>query len=298
MPDPNTPVAPIAQPAVAVESAPVLATPVVETPAAPLSEREKIYEKYYQTQEALPLQATSTPAPAATPAPQPTTLEQPVATPAPQATDPAIAALVAEVQALRAQVQAQAPPPVAAPAALSPAEQKDWLALMAEGKKEEGEKLFAQKIEREISERIQNQAMERMEANRTMYEFTTKIRNENPDLVQMEDYIAYAAKNKLDAAVQAGRIKTPADYATVYKESVTAEVEKARNLANALRGVGKNEALTRSREVVSTQTLQPNAINQNRETPVTPSEPAQETVEDYFTQRRQRSLAGRGLSVA
>lgn len=269
------------------------AAPVAETP---LSEREQIYARYYANETPAPpavAETVQTPAPVAAESVVPPS-QSPTSVPS---TDP-MAAVLEELKALRAQVNQQAQPaPIPAPSVLAPGEQKDWLALMAEGKKAEGEALFAKKVEEQISERIQQQAMERMEANRTIYEFSTKIRNDNPDLASMEPYIGTIVQAQMNAAVAAGKIKSPADYATVYKESVTAEVEKARNLVNTFRGVGKNEALTRSKEVVSTQTLQPQAINQNRETPSTQEAP-QETTDDYFAQRRQRSLAGRGLTVA
>lgn len=274
-------------------SAPVVeATPApVAVPAAPerpISEREVIYNKFYEanpetnvTPPAAPVAApvVETPAPVAEVVP---------ATPV-QAVDPAYAALLKEIQDLRAQVT---PKPVAPPA---PGVEADWLQLMAEGKKEEGERALAKKLEAEMSQRIQSQAVAQMQAERQMYEFNTEIRQKNADLLSMEDYIAYGAQSRINAAVQAGKIQTPADYVTVYKEAVNAEVEKARKLAQSLRGAGKNEAMVRQAEVVSAQTLQPNPITSNREAaPSTPIEQV-DSVENYFAERNARAAAGKGL---
>lgn len=263
-------------------------TPAPVTPAErPQSEREVIYNKFYE----------ANPETAVTPqvaAPVVETPQAPVApvveTPAPvvNTQDEINRVLLEEIKGLKAQLT---PKPIA-PAA--PGEEADWLQLMAEGKKAEGEKALAKKIEAEMSQRIQSQAVAQMQAERQMYEFNTEIRQKNPDLLSMEDYISYGAQNRINAAAQAGKIQTPADYVTVYKEAVNAEVEKARKLAQSLRGAGKNEAIVRQSEVVSAQTLQPNPVTTVRETSNQPAEQV-DSVEDYFAKRNAQSAAGRGM---
>lgn len=265
-------------------------TPTAETVVAPVaerapSEREQIYNKFYEAnpETQVPVVAPVVPvqvAPVETPAP---------VIPAPNAQDQAIATLLQEVQSLKAQM-APKPPSIPAVTASDP----DWLQLMAEGKKEEGERALAKKLEAEMSNRIQSQAVAQMQAERQMYEFNTEIRQKNADILNMEDYIAYGAQSRIQAAVQAGKVQTPADYVTVYKEAVNAEVEKARKLTQSIRGAGKNEAIVRQSEVVSAQTLQPNAVNSNRET--TPQAAEQvDSVESYFAERAARTASGRGL---
>lgn len=265
-------------------------TPAPVTPERPVSEREQIYNKFYEAnpETAITPQVVApvveTPQTPATPV-----VEVPVSNaPVVNSQDEINRVLLEEIKGLKAQL---APKPITPTA---PGEEADWLQLMAEGKKAEGEKALAKKIEAEMSQRIQSQAVAQMQAERQMYEFNTEIRQKNPDLLSMEDYISYGAQNRINAAAQAGKIQTPADYVTVYKEAVNAEVEKARKLAQSLRGAGKNEAIVRQSEVVSAQTLQPNPVTNVRETSNQPAEQV-DSVEDYFAKRNAQSAAGRGM---
>jgi hypothetical protein len=131
---------------------------------------------------------------------------------------------------------------------------------------------------------------------RELDSFANKVRAENADILPMEPYIAAAANNRIQAAQAAGTIKSPADYVTVYKQAITAEIENARKLAQTLRGAGKQEAVTRQQQVMSSPTIRPNAVNLEREAPKTDAEPAVETPQDYLAKRQAMHAKNSGLN--
>jgi hypothetical protein len=139
-----------------------------------------------------------------------------------------------------------------------------------------------------------------MQAEREVNDFTSKIKAENPDLMAFESYITLGAQNRIAAAQAANAVKNPADYVTVYKAAVKAEIENARKLTQSLRGAGAQQAQTRQAEVLAAPVLQPNAVTQNREQ-AAPREPAEKTPEqitqDYFAERKQRQVRLAGMAV-
>ncbi len=259
-------------------------TPTTAVDASPLTERERIYQKLYG-------------APAE---PQPTVVETP-APAAPAVAEPVVAqptdmqAMLTELRALREQVAANTPKP--APVAATPAEES-WLKLLADGKVPEGEVALARRLEAEISDRIQARTIERMATERQILSINEAARAANAEILNptMERYISYGVQSRLQSAVAEGKIQTPADYVTVYKSAVDAEIEIARQQALTFRGAGKQDAATRQREVVSANPLQPNSITQNREP--APAQAAPETASDYFAKRKLAEARGRGLVVA
>ena len=215
----------------------------------------------------------------------------PADAPAVPDTNAVLQSLVAELSALKAQL-APKPEPVAA--ATTP--QEDWLALLANGKKTEGEKALAAILGPQIQEAAVQQALQQIIMERELDSFANKVRAENADILPMEPYIAAAANNRIQAAQAAGTIKSPADYVTVYKQAITAEIENARKLAQTLRGAGKQEAVTRQQQVMSSPTIRPNAVNLEREAPKTDAEPAVETPQDYLAKRQAMHAKNSGLN--
>jgi hypothetical protein len=250
----------------------------------PLSQREQIYQNFYQSNPEAGVQQ-------ADPVVEPVAQVEPVV---PQVQTPSeLDNLKAELAALKAQIT---PPPAPAPV-VQAKEQEDWLKLLSEGKKEEAEQaLFQTKAGQELASRIQQEAVDRMVAERQMYEFNSQVRQANPEVLQFEEYITYGAQARIASALQAGKIRNPGDYVTVYKEAVNAEIEKARNITQSIRGAGKTEAQVRQQQVISSQTLQPNPVNQVREQQQQ-SQPPEPTLQDYFAERQKRSMAAHGLAV-
>lgn len=269
----------------ALAAAPVQTDPNAAPPQVPANaaQREALQTKYdalYGTPaEQKP---TAQPAPAAPATP---------AAPAVPDYSGAIEALKAELATLRA---AQPKPVEAA----KPTE-ADWLALLAAGDKEGGEKAMADRIRALIGADIQanavNQATERINAERQINDFVSEVRSKNADILVMEQAITLGAQARIASAAQAGKINTPSDYVAVYKDAVNAEIENARNLILSIRGQGKLEGATRVSEVIASSTLQPNAVTQSRENAQAPQAEAFDDTQTYLAKRAALKAQQQGM---
>lgn len=280
MPEPTSPSAVIeTQPA-----APVTEPQTPTTKPADADQRAAIQAKYEEKYGVTP------PAPAA----------QPVVAPAPVTPTPNqdVADMRAQIAELKAAIAAQAKPaePVA-PAV--PATEADWLALLASGNKTEGEKAMAQRVKELIGAELNSQAVaqatERINAERQINDFVTEVRTVNADLLPMERFITLGAQQRLQAAANAGRINSPSDYVTVYKEAVLAEIEATRTLSQSIRGAGKLEGTTRTAEVLASSMLQPNQVTQAREQAQAPAGEAIESTSDYMQRRQALKAQQQGM---
>lgn len=270
---------------------PVPAAPVA-TP--PISERERIYAEHFNV--APPAAPPAVPEPVAVPVAAETVVP---AEPPPLTTDQILASLVSEFSDLKKRfVQPPAAPAVPVPNA-SPQETADWLTLLSQGKRKEAEEAMGLMIAKQNSaneQALQGRVLAQVAAERDMQDFTQTIRSANADIVEMEGYIAPRVQNRLNEAMQAGRVQSPADYAQVYKELLTDEIKQARNFILRTRGAGAAQATTRQSEVVAAPALTPQQVNTQREQP-TQSEPEVETPQAYLQRRQARSLAFKGLAT-
>lgn len=251
--------------------------------------RTAIINKYEQTYFGDPAATTETVAadPVVVEPPAPT-----VTPVVPAGPDLAVAmqALLDKVTSLESKIAQPQTPTVIAQA------ESDWLQLLSEGKKVDGEKALAKALGPGIQQQAVQQALAIMQSERAINEFVSEIRTKNPDLTPMEPYIALAADARIRAAQAAGKVNSPADYVNVYKEAVSAEIEAARNLTRTFQGVGKTQATTRIAEVAASPTLKPNAVNLQREAPAQAQPEAAETPESYLAKRQANHarLAGMG----
>lgn len=202
-------------------------------------------------------------------------------------TNQVLQSVVAELAALKAQLTP--PPKVEAPKT-----QEDWLKLLADGKKSEGEKALAALLGPEIEKAAVAKALQQITVEREIDTFASKVRSDNADIIQMEPYVAQAAFNRIQQVMQNN---PTADYVTVYKQAVTAEIENARKLVQTFRGAGKQEAVTRQTQVLSTPTIKPNAVNLERDAPKADGEPEVETPQSYMAKRQAMHAKNSGLSV-
>lgn len=261
-------------------------TPGAEPSGAPVisADRDALIKKY----EA----AYANPAePAAESAVEPAAVSepvQPVGDPVPD-TNSVLQAIVAELAALKGQLT---PPKPTDPVA--PVTQEDWLKLLADGKKSEGEKALAALLGPQIQAAAVQQALQQITIEREIDTFANKVRADNADIIQMEPYVAQAAHGRIQAILRAN---PTADYVTVYKQAVSAEIENARKLVQQFRGAGKQEAVTRNTQVLGSPTIKPNAVNMEREAPAPPAEPTGETPQEYMAKRAAMHAKNSGLSV-
>lgn len=257
------------------------AAPVVAT------DRADIYKKYEQTYFDTPEAVVDPTIAVAEP------VVDPVVVTTASASQPdlsiAIQALMAEVTSLKAQMT---PKPVEAVAT-----EADWLQLLSEGKKSDGEKALAKALGPGIQQQAVQQALAIMQSERAINDFVSEIRTNNPDLNSMESYIALAADARIKAAQAAGKVNSPADYVNVYKEAVTAEITNARNITRTFQGIGKTQATTRIAELAASPTIKPNAVNLQRETPVTAQVDTPETTSDYLARRQAQHAKLAGMAT-
>lgn len=172
----------------------------------------------------------------------------------------------------------------------------DWLAMLAKGDKDKGEQALADKIDKLVGGRRVNEAMQLFRMNQEIDSYTNSIRAQNPELASMESYITNSVQAKLNAAQTSGKVKSPADYVTVYKDILTKEVSDARNLILTFRGEGAQNATTRTQQVTGQAPLRPNTIGQQGQQNQSQGEAPAETASDYLTKRqdlmqRQKNMA-------
>lgn len=220
--------------------------------------------------------------------PEPVAVATEPAQPAVADTNTVLQSLVAELAALKTQL-APKPEPIK-PESVT---QQDWLELLAAGKKSEGEKALVALLGPQIQEAAVQQALRQITVEREIDSFANRVRVDNADIIQMEPYIAQAAFAKIQAAM---RQDPTADYVTVYKQAVSAEIENARKLVQTFRGAGKQEAVTRQQQVLGSPTIRPNAVNMEREAPKADGEPHVESPQEYMAKRAAMHAKNSGLT--
>ena len=284
--------------------------PIHGNPAAEEA-RRALYEKHYgttapQTTEVAPT-PTPTPAPAVT---APATSEPTVTTPAapaqvtlPQEFLEAFTAMKAELAAIKGAV-APPPPP---PPPVDPNAEPTWISLLREGKVKEAEDALVEsvakrqrediaKTQQETVDQAVTRAREIARAEADVESFVKELRVANPDLSIMESFVTNDAQARLARVQASGSIKTTDDAVREYKKAVLDATESARKIAQQLRGVGKTEAMVRTKEVLSASTPTPQQIVQRQDTSAAPTgeQPAGDPVEEarkYLEARQQRETS-------
>lgn len=199
--------------------------------------------------------------------------------------------LQAEIDALKAQLAAQ--PTAVSTASATTAE--DWLDALAKGDKAKGEQALADKIDALVGGRRVNEALALFQMHQQVDAFTNTVRAQNPELTAMESFITASVQAKLNAAQAAGKVKTPADYVTVYKDILSKEVEDARKLILTFRGEGAQNATTRTQQVTAATPLRPNVISQQQSSQGQPQTEQVETASDYLAKRQESMLRQRNM---
>lgn len=267
-----------------VEGEPPQAQPA-KTPTPPPETAQQIYERNYgqQQQQATPPQA---------PPPPPQVVRAEI----PEELTETIRSLAQEVQTIKSKV---APPP-------APADPEEWVekiragdfkaarqSLLNEFKKE-----FASDIQTKSSE-AEQRALQAMQTQMRIDEYVREVRSANPDIAPYERYLKPQVEAAVAADVQSGRIKTVDQYVSAYRKAVDTEVETLRNLRLQERAGGKQEAMTRTKQVLSSTPLAPNQTS-NRTTEAEQGEIADVSSEaarmDYITRRNQALNRSRGLA--
>ena len=278
------------------EPAPVSATPnepvVVSTAAEPTAQtvnREDVYKRYYEQ---------NNPSATETVVAAPVT-ETVVSTSTTAAAEPPIDQRLSELEQritlnVERLLKAASPVPVATTTSTEAAP-TNWLDYIRQGKFDEGEKVLAQSVAKQIEASLTTRTLEAVRVENELTSFLTDLRTKNQDLVDLEDLIGLNAKRTLDTAMTEGKVKTPEDYITQYKAAVTTAVDEARKIVQKFRAAGHTEALTTKTQVLSATTIPPNNVDANR-APTTPAGPEIETGESYLQKRIAAQMARKGFA--
>lgn len=269
------------------------------SPPTPLDERAAVYQRYNELYGS-PTATPAAPKPAE-PAPTPT---EPAPTPAPVVPAPVIppasdpAALAARMERLiEERVQAaiasfQPQPTSTAPPA--PVEPEDWVALLASGQRDRAEAILGEKLTAPAVERAITQALELSRVEREIETYLTEFRGSNTHLLPLEDLIATKVQRSLAADQASGLVKSPADFVGRYKAAVTKAANEARTIYQQIRAAAKEEANVVKREVISSSTLPPTAIETSRGV-TAPETPKLDSFESYLAARQADTQRKRGF---
>lgn len=210
--------------------------------------------------------------------------------------------LLQTLQSMQAQIEALQPKPKEPTAEERAAQKAAWVAKFREGDFSTGQELLTAEIRNSLQpelERVRQSAyQDAMQASQMQLEmdrYLNDIRVKNPDLVQFERYLQAPVAERIEKARREGRVQNQQQFITEYKSAVDAEVTQLRQLGLQFRAAGKDEALTRSREVISSSTLQPQQVTSNQITE-NDGQPKVETEQDYFARRRADEMRRRGLA--
>lgn len=228
-------------------------------------------------------------------------------TPAPVAVDPN-AQIAANLQALQneiASLKAQIPQAVQTPTPQTPAASKlEWVEKIRSGDFEGAQESLKTSLQVALQPQIEQarqqayqDAISASQVNLEMDRFLQQTRSANPDILPFEKYLHGPVSERLQLAQSAGRVRSTADFLREYKAAVADEVTNIRNLSLTIRGAGKDEALSRTTDVLRSTALNPQQVQSNQ-TPQsgTPQNQQGESTDDYFTRRRADESRRRGLN--
>ena len=219
------------------------------------------------------------------------------------ATAPPVVAQLADSTALISQLQQQiadlqaAVAAKAVPAAPAAEPQKDWFDLLQAGKRTEAEAALQAKVAKEAANTIQQQAVaQALEVSRVEREieaYNGVVRAENPDLLDVEDFVALKAQQLFMDGYQKAPPKDGKTYTDLYRKSVADAVTQVRTVLQRTRAAAKNEALTTSREVLAASTMAPNdfSVREGQRQAPGQGQPAEPDLspKSYIEQRKAQS---------
>src|SRR3984957_690208 len=170
------------------------------------------------------------------------------------------------ISALRQEVAALKTTPTAAAGG-----EKTWVDFIREGDYKGAEAAMAAKVTQglegrlsEVRQAAYNDALGAVDAKVQIQEYVNAVKSANPDVAKMQKYLEAPVAARIEVERAAGRVKTTADFVRAYKTAVDAEVADLRNLGLQFRAAGKDEALTRSSQVLSSTAITPQAVSSDR----------------------------------
>jgi hypothetical protein len=260
-------------------------------------DRAALYEKHYGSPPPPADTTTVSTSTASAAQADPTLASTAPAGVSPETFAAAIAAIQNEFAALRQDLR---PAPVTSTS--SAAAEPGWITKLRDGDIAGAESALAiaiaGKLQGPTVEQAVSRAREIARAESNIESFVKDLRVANPEIADMEPFIAMDAQQRLAVVQAAGTIKSTDDAVREYKKAVIDATESARKIAQKLRGSGKTEAMTRNREVLSASTINPQQVDANRTQQTTDTEPVAETTESYFEKRKALESQRKGLAVS
>lgn len=224
----------------------------------------------------------------------------PVAAPVQYALPPEVAQtltqLQSELQELRQGRQPSQQTPT--PQSPAPAEDPEWVKKIREGDFKGAEAAMVRSVKSQIASEMEEQAFQKATtATQVQLEIDrhlTRVRMENPDIARFERYLQAPVNARVEAARNAGKIRTTDDFVREYKNAVDEEVKELRNLGLQYRADGKQEATTRIQQVNSSFTPTPQQVGEHTSQGALNTQ-AGESQDDYFARRQQSANRLRNL---
>ena len=184
---------------------------------------------------------------------------------------------------------------------MSASEKQNFVTLLQQGKIDEAEEYLANKsaakqeaILNERLSQLQDTISQRAAFDRSIDEFVSKIRGDNPELVPLEELITAKAQSRLQQRINSGRITTQEQMIAAYKQSVVDAVGEAKTLVQQLRGAGKQEAMVTKQTVLASSPARPNGITSNGDMQ-TPIDDKPQTTQDFIAARLAQAAGGKRL---
>lgn len=224
----------------------------------------------------------------------------PVTPTTPVVPTPNLSELNETLASLRAEIAALKPTPITPPTPV--VNELEWVEKIRANDFAGAQRAMAAAVERELAPRLEavrqeayQNALNATQINTEMEKHMQSIRQANPDLVAFERYLTAPVTERMNTAQASGKVKTPSDFLREYRSAVDTEVASLRSLGLHFRAAGHDEALTRSREVISASPLVPQQVQSPTQTQSGPLDGPGETIENYFSRRRADESKRRGM---
>lgn len=202
-----------------------------------------------------------------------------------------------EITALKSQQSPKPQEQVTPTSSAATTTKTPWIDKIREGDLEGAEAALAETLRARLFEEAKTaatrEALESFRVQQEVEKYLGQVRAANQDLIVFEKYLEAPVARRLEQARAQGKITSADDFLREYKSALDAEVSELRNLSLKYRAEGKQEAQVRSREVLSSQPLNPQEVKPQNAT--TSNESKTESIEDYFTRRRKEDAVRRGL---
>lgn len=200
-------------------------------------------------------------------------------------------ALQAEIASLKATISNPRTPTSETTAAASKLE---WVKKIQEGDFDGAQQSMAQYVQQSIQPQLEaakkeayQSALSASQVNVEVDRYLNQVRSSNPDILPFERYLQGPVQERIALAQQAGRVNNPSDFLREYKAAVDSEVTNLRTLGLQFRAAGKDEALTRTSDVLRSTAMTPQQVQSTQSAQTDPAvNPPGESTDDYFARRR------------